>query len=63
MSDNNDLWIIIDKQLRTSELFRESTHLHRCKNCGIIYSHSQFKPNGKLCTIRSDEGKCPECAW
>ncbi|HZA42965.1 MAG TPA: hypothetical protein VE504_04305 [Nitrososphaeraceae archaeon] len=62
MTDNGgDLWIIVDKQLKNSEIFRESTHLHRCEKCGLIYSHSHLNANGKLCLIRSDKGKCPKC--
>jgi rubredoxin len=61
MNDSDNLWIVIDKQLKNSEIFRESTHLHRCENCGLIYSHSSFNSKGKLCSIRSDKGICPKC--
>jgi hypothetical protein len=61
MNDSDELWIVTDKRLKTSELFRNSTHLHRCENCKRIYTHSQFNEKGKLCTIRSDRGICPNC--
>ena len=62
MSDSDDdLWIDIDKKLKSSEIFREGTHLHKCENCGLIYSHSHFNSKGKLCSTRSDKGKCPNC--
>lgn len=62
MNDNeDDIWKDIDKQIKNSEIFRESTHLHRCENCGIIYSHPHLNPNGKLCLVRSDKGRCPKC--
>ena len=58
---SEDLWKVIDREIKNSEIFHESTHLHRCENCGAIYSHSQFNSNGKLCYIRSDKGRCPKC--
>jgi hypothetical protein len=61
LNDSDDLWIVIDKKLKNSEIFREGTHLHKCENCGLIYSHSHFNSKGKLCSIRSDKGKCPNC--
>ena len=62
MNDNDNLWIVIDNQLKNSEIFRESTHLHKCEICGLIYSHNHFNSKGKLCYIRSDKGKCPKCS-
>jgi hypothetical protein len=62
MDDDNDLWITIDNQLKTSELLHEGVHFHKCKNCSRIFSHSNFNEKGKLCTTRSDNGICPDCS-
>jgi hypothetical protein len=59
---NDDTWIVLDKELKNSELFHEGFHIHRCEKCKDIYSHNHFNVKGKLCTMRSDRGICPNCS-